>query len=60
MTRALKLDKTHEHLIGLTVDNINMALKISLKHMKFLQIFLAWYTMKITETKDPYYPWGTI
>ena len=27
MTRALKLDKTHEHLIGLTVDNINMAIK---------------------------------
>ena len=27
MTRAMKLDKTHEHLIGLAVNDVNMAIK---------------------------------
>ena len=27
MTRAMNLDKTHEHLIGLAVNDVNMAIK---------------------------------
>ena len=58
MTRALKLDKTHEHLIGLTVDNINMAIKdITEAHEIFTNISGMVHN-EITETKDPYYPWG--